>query len=216
MSAYNYESLFHDVRAMEGWKILSLVAVCVEKVAPIVHLLGLPTTWHATNKCMALAWSTAKSLPSSKPEATRLAEELESAPEWQCDPDNLLFVVAQALSFSEFVLRAIAADSNSVRADNVGFSTLLELAELFDLAIEQHPAISEHEDSCKTSIYTSEQSSQIMLIELLKRSEQPSAQLFESLHGEATKMSRLFESALPTYCYHYVWTLLRTQEERES
>jgi hypothetical protein len=211
MISYNYRTLMQEVALMEEWKITALCAVCAEKVSPIVRFLALPQTWAVANKCLEFAWSCAKQEAINDTRGEELNRALKNTPEWQqCEePDGLPFVVGNILSLYDFALATISARTRAEKASKVGFSLLLETAELFDLALEARPG----DEKRAQRIMDREQSSQINLVETIK-SKESLDQAVGFLRDEASAVSTCFEEALPVYCHHYVRSLINTANTR--
>ena len=211
MEAYDYAALWRHLKGMRPWQIIALGASCAEKVTPIVHYLALPDTWDLARRITEFSWSTLAEEAPDVEEASRLQRALESMPEWQIDyPDSLPFVVTQALDLFQFALATVTAPSIAEKADHVGFSSMLERAELFDLAIEQHPELT----SPGRGLRSIEEASQRRLVAILDREERPSERVIHELRREAKTISDLFEGAMPVYCFHIAWALIRTANRR--
>ncbi len=207
MNSYDYRTLWQEAKEMRSWQIAAICAVCGEKISPIVRFLGLPETSSLARECVDFAWSAVTNASPDIEEGERLIEALHSTPEWKCElPDSLPLVVARSLSFSKFAVDGVITASNSSKADNVGFSTILDTAELFDLAIDQQSA----RDKGGETLVEAEKVSQLSVMKILRRHTQPSVEIVRALRQEASAISSLFETNLPVYCSHYLSCLIRT------
>lgn len=208
MGANDYQSLLQQIHRLQPWQIIALGATCAEKVRPVVRFLALPTTWELARAALNYSWAAIQS-SADVGEGGRLAQALESTPEWRCEyPDSLPFVAAKALNFYQAAVRTVTTPSVNEKADLIDFSSLLEFAELFDLALEDYPQL----DVVKQRIVTAEETSQQVLVEMVQAEATPSPALIEALRGEAGKIAGLFEKGLPVYSYHYVLGAIRAEQ----
>lgn len=212
MGKSNYQSLMDEINGMAKWQTVALTAACAEKAAPIIRRLALPATWAFASECLDFAWSAASTGWFDEGKVKQLRVAFDATPELNCEyPDSLAFVVTQALSFCDYVLLAVSlASSPREAAKNVGFSQMLETAELFDLALEQDP----DPRVGKPRMVEAEGSSQQLLVAILRGQAQPSRSAIQPVRDEAKKIGDAFEIALPAYCYHFLRGLIEADELR--
>jgi len=202
MRAYSYESVCEAIKRMADWQAIAICAVCAEKVAPIGRSVALETTWRLADECLKFAWSSVERRPIVE-KGQDLIKSLESLPEWGCDdPRRLPFIVAKALDFTMFAMRASTSVSPSEQAERA-LSLLLEVTEDFDTAASEFldaggaTGVARH-------LRTSEEESQGRLIVLLESASSPSREVVSNLRRESHAISELFERLLPVYCYCYL------------
>jgi hypothetical protein len=214
MREYDYQSLWREIGEMRSWQINALAAVCAEKVLPIVRYLALPDTFAFAERCVEFTWASVSAKNVNTAEAARLREVFDSLPELQCEyPDSLPFAVTRALSFFDFAISAVNASAMpGEAAKNVGISLIVETAELFDSALDQHPRL----EVAALGIGMVEKSSQQQLVATLRGQEKPSQEIIQLIRREARKVADLFELALPAYAYHFISGLIRAEAIRRG
>lgn len=206
MTDYNYQRLIEQLGSMSAWKITAAAAVTAEKVAPIVRTLALPDTWRTTRQSLALAW---QSISESQPNfelATHLLQELNAAPEWQCEyPDTLAFLVSKPLDLVRLALESVAAELPADRREIIGFSHVLDIADELDAVASDYPDLV----SSTLEITNTEKSSQMSVVARLAEHDVPSEELLDTLRQESRSIALLIETALPICCYGFASSLCR-------
>jgi len=204
MTDYNYQRLIEQIASMSAWQIIAASAVTAQKVAPIVRSLALPDTWRTAERSLALAWRSISDPQSNCDEAKQLLHELNAAPEWQCEyPDTLVFYVCKPLDLVRAALEPITERSLAKVAENIGFSHILDIADELDVAASDYPDLVSH----RLEITKTEEASQMSLVAILTEHDVPSDELLETLRQESMSISRLIETALPTFCYGFISAL---------
>jgi hypothetical protein len=211
---YDYRLICADVNEMAPWQQRALCTVCLAKVAPIVKALGLRDTWPPVERSLAFAWASITQPPRVE-EGVELLRTIEETPEWNCnDSDYLPHVVAQALSFVEFALKAAGSISPAEQARKA-MGLLLDFADPFDSVATRHP-----EDSAVKRlgmrIVPTEELSQIRIMGTIRTVDQPSRQVITELQREARTVSKMFQELLPIYCYDYVQRAVRLHQQAEG
>jgi len=202
MNSYDYDSLCQTINKMPAWQTVALCAACAEKVTPIIHEIGLPSTWGLVQDCLEHVWS---SLGQRIDQGTGLAliEALHSTPEWKCDDlAHLPFIVTKALDFINFALLASISSSSAEQAEQA-LSLLLEVTENFDTAASQFPA-PQIVSALNIQLVKNEQSSQQRLVASLENIGTFSRDVIGNLRSEALTISDSMKKMLPIYAYYYL------------
>src|SRR5262245_51563489 len=117
MNPYDYHSLCQTINDLPPWKATALCVASAEKVATLIHDIGLPSTWSVVRNCLEHVWSSLTN-HANESRVQTLITALHSTPEWECDdPAHFPFIITKALDFVNFALVGSNASSPHEQAE---------------------------------------------------------------------------------------------------
>jgi hypothetical protein len=203
MSSDRYKALCQRIEKMDDWEAAALCAVSASKVVPVIARLGLPDTWRLVEECLEYVWGSFGQA-SNNEEGLRLAEALESTPEWQCEDNSFLpFAVTETLDFVKLAVLAVAVPSSAKENAKGALDALVGIASSYDASAKKFPAY-ETTKASNVRLQASEEESQERLMKMLESAHSASRQTIAALRQEAKDIAELFRLLLPLVCYDHV------------